>query len=210
MLCVIAFVSLAVTWRSGHSRLSVVTVSRAPVRLCSTETASPWGDVPLDVQQRMHAAGYVRPLPIQRAAMAPIANGSNVVLHAATGSGKTLAYLLPALVHVIAQPMLKEGEGPLALVLAPTRELAVQIHEEAVRFGHPCSIRTVRPAQPCSEAVTTSQPAPTPAIAAPRGSGVTAVAPAPPASGASDSAGAEAAAAITEPQGRSKRRRVQQ
>ena len=63
---------------------------------------------------------------------------------AETGSGKTLAYLLPALVHVNAQPVLKEGEGPLALLLAPTRELAVQIHEEAVRFGHPCGVRSVR------------------------------------------------------------------
>lgn len=106
------------------------------------------------------SAGYKEPTAIQRQAWPVAMSGRDLVGLAETGSGKTLAYLLPALVHVIAQPMLKEGEGPLALVLAPTRELAVQIHEEAVRFGHPCSIRTVRPAQPCSEAVTTSQPAP--------------------------------------------------
>ena len=61
---------------------------------------------------------------------------------AETGSGKTLAYLLPALVHVNAQPVLSPGDGPLALVLAPTRELAGQIHEECVRFGHSCGVRT--------------------------------------------------------------------
>jgi ATP-dependent RNA helicase DDX5/DBP2 len=61
---------------------------------------------------------------------------------AETGSGKTLAYLLPALVHVNAQPVPQPGDGPIALILAPTRELAAQIHEESVRFGHPCGVRT--------------------------------------------------------------------
>jgi superfamily II DNA/RNA helicase len=50
---------------------------------------------------------------------------------AETGSGKTLAYLLPAIVHINAQPYLEPGDGPIALVLAPTRELAVQIQQEA-------------------------------------------------------------------------------
>jgi ATP-dependent RNA helicase DDX5/DBP2 len=90
------------------------------------------------------AAGYKEPTAIQRQAWPVAMSGRDLVGLAETGSGKTLAYLLPALVHVIAQPMLKEGEGPLALVLAPTRELAVQIHEEAVRFGQPCGVRTVR------------------------------------------------------------------
>jgi superfamily II DNA/RNA helicase len=49
---------------------------------------------------------------------------------AATGSGKTLAYLLPGIVHINAQPYLQRGDGPIMLVLAPTRELAVQIQEE--------------------------------------------------------------------------------
>lgn len=42
------------------------------------------------------------------------------------GSGKTLAFLLPALVHIMAQPPLQQSDGPIALVLEPTRELAVQ------------------------------------------------------------------------------------
>lgn len=46
---------------------------------------------------------------------------------AETGSGKTLAYLLPGVVHINAQPHLSPGDGPIVLVLAPTRELAVQV-----------------------------------------------------------------------------------
>ena len=44
---------------------------------------------------------------------------------------------------VLAQPVLTDGDGPLALVLAPTRELAEQIHEEVVRFGQPCGVKSV-------------------------------------------------------------------
>jgi ATP-dependent RNA helicase DDX5/DBP2 len=46
---------------------------------------------------------------------------------AETGSGKTLAFILPAIVHVMAQDIIQPGDGPLVLVLAPTRELACQI-----------------------------------------------------------------------------------
>lgn len=46
---------------------------------------------------------------------------------AQTGSGKTMAFVLPALVHVNAQKPVSPGEGPIVLILAPTRELANQI-----------------------------------------------------------------------------------
>ncbi|GKD22916.1 DEAD-box ATP-dependent RNA helicase 20, partial [Tanacetum coccineum] len=55
---------------------------------------------------------------------------------------KTLSYLLPALVHVAAQPPLGHGDGPVVLVLAPTRELAVQIQQEAGKFGAHSRIRS--------------------------------------------------------------------
>ena len=54
---------------------------------------------------------------------------------ASRGSGKTLGFLLPALVHIMAQPQLQPGEGPIALVLEPTRELAVQTHEARKVMG---------------------------------------------------------------------------
>lgn len=59
----------------------------------------------------------------------------------ATGSGKTLAFLLPAMIHINAQQYLKPGEGPIVLVLAPTRELAVQIKEECDKFGASSEIK---------------------------------------------------------------------
>ncbi|KAJ6339726.1 hypothetical protein OIU77_007633 [Salix suchowensis] len=68
--------------------------------------------------------------------------GRDLIGIAETGSGKTLAYLLPAFVHVAAQPRLAYRDGPIVLVLAPTRELAVQIQEEALKFGSHANIRS--------------------------------------------------------------------
>jgi hypothetical protein len=56
---------------------------------------------------------------------------------AKTGSGKTAAFVLPMLVHIMDQPELEKGQGPIGLVLAPTRELAEQIHREARKFSKP-------------------------------------------------------------------------
>nr|POE95900.1 dead-box atp-dependent rna helicase 30 [Quercus suber] len=85
--------------------------------------------------------GFVEPTPIQAQGWPMALKGRDLIGIAETGSGKTLAYLLPALVHVKAQPRLVQGEGPIVLVLAPTRELAVQIQEEALKFGSRANIR---------------------------------------------------------------------
>eukprot|EP00931_Biecheleriopsis_adriatica_P117110 TRINITY_DN9265_c0_g1_i1.p1 TRINITY_DN9265_c0_g1~~TRINITY_DN9265_c0_g1_i1.p1 ORF type:complete len:723 (-),score=147.39 TRINITY_DN9265_c0_g1_i1:7-1893(-) len=74
------------------------------------------------------------PFPVQAQAWPCILSGFDVVAVAPTGSGKTLAFLLPALVHITAQPHLTEREGPIALILSPTRELALQTHSLAVQF----------------------------------------------------------------------------
>ncbi|XP_072999534.1 DEAD-box ATP-dependent RNA helicase 20-like isoform X1 [Typha latifolia] len=86
--------------------------------------------------------GFVEPTPIQAQGWPMALKGRDVVGIAETGSGKTLAYLLPALVHVNAQPRLVHGDGPIVLILAPTRELAVQIQEEAIKFGSQSNIRS--------------------------------------------------------------------
>jgi len=56
---------------------------------------------------------------------------------AKTGSGKTAAFVLPMLVHIMDQQELEKGQGPIGLVLAPTRELAEQIHKETRKFSKP-------------------------------------------------------------------------
>jgi superfamily II DNA/RNA helicase len=61
--------------------------------------------------------------------------GRDLVGIAQTGSGKTLAFMLPALVHIAHQPRLQRGDGPLVLVMCPTRELAMQVQKIAVEFG---------------------------------------------------------------------------
>ena len=75
------------------------------------------------------------PTPIQMQGWPIALSGRSLVGIAQTGSGKTLAYILPAIVHINAQPPAKPGEGPIALVLVPTRELCTQIAQEAEKFS---------------------------------------------------------------------------
>ncbi|CAI4059219.1 hypothetical protein N7582_001316 [Saccharomyces uvarum] len=73
--------------------------------------------------------------PIQSQALPAIMSGRDVIGISKTGSGKTISYLLPLLRQVKAQrPLSKHETGPLGLILAPTRELALQIHEEVNKF----------------------------------------------------------------------------
>eukprot|EP01032_Pedospumella_encystans_P011057 gene11057-12890_t len=90
------------------------------------------------------AVGYEAPTAIQAQAIPIAMSGYDVIGLAKTGSGKTLAYLWPMIVHILAQPQMKLGDGPIGLVLAPTRELAQQIHVEAKKFATKVyNIRTV-------------------------------------------------------------------
>uniref|UniRef100_A0A1A9VU03 RNA helicase n=1 Tax=Glossina austeni TaxID=7395 RepID=A0A1A9VU03_GLOAU len=84
---------------------------------------------------------YNEPTPIQAQAWPIAMSGSNLVGIAKTGSGKTLAFILPAIVHINHQPPLQRGDGPIALVLAPTRELAQQIQSVANDFGSSAYVR---------------------------------------------------------------------
>ncbi|XP_021716433.1 DEAD-box ATP-dependent RNA helicase 20-like [Chenopodium quinoa] len=87
------------------------------------------------VMEEVKKAGFTEPTAIQAQGWPMALKGRDLIGLAETGSGKTLAYLLPAIVHVNAQPILSPGDGPIVLVLAPTRELAVQIQQEATKFG---------------------------------------------------------------------------
>ncbi|XP_064630913.1 uncharacterized protein LOC135489471 isoform X1 [Lineus longissimus] len=69
--------------------------------------------------------------------------GRDVVGVAQTGSGKTLSFILPAIVHINHQPYLRPNDGPIALVLVPTRELAQQVQQVATEFGSTSRIKNV-------------------------------------------------------------------
>jgi len=68
-------------------------------------------------------------------------SGRDMVGIAQTGSGKTLAFVLPAIVHINAQPLLAKGDGPIVLILSPTRELAMQTLGECQKFGSTSRIK---------------------------------------------------------------------
>lgn len=85
--------------------------------------------------EEMKRQGFTQPTAIQCQGWPIALSGRDLVGIAQTGSGKTLAYMLPAMVHIANQPPLQRGEGPIALVLAPTRELAQQIQTVARDFG---------------------------------------------------------------------------
>jgi ATP-dependent RNA helicase DeaD len=85
---------------------------------------------------RVEALGFERPTEIQEATVPPLLEGRDVVLHAHTGSGKTLAFLLPVVEKLLQQRAAAEGaaggggkkaQPPACLVVAPSRELAIQI-----------------------------------------------------------------------------------
>uniref|UniRef100_A0A0N5ADR4 RNA helicase n=1 Tax=Syphacia muris TaxID=451379 RepID=A0A0N5ADR4_9BILA len=86
---------------------------------------------------------YEHPTAIQAQAVPSALSGRDVLGIAKTGSGKTVAYLWPAIVHIMDQPELKEGDGPIALIVVPTRELAIQVYQEAKRFCKVYNISTV-------------------------------------------------------------------
>ncbi|XP_013414889.1 probable ATP-dependent RNA helicase DDX46 isoform X1 [Lingula anatina] len=86
---------------------------------------------------------YEKPTPIQAQAIPAIMSGRDVIGIAKTGSGKTLAFLLPMLRHVLDQPPLEEGDGSIAIILTPTRELAMQITKECKKFTKNLGLQAV-------------------------------------------------------------------
>lgn len=85
------------------------------------------------VNRTIEEAGFVTPTEIQQRAIPEILNGKDLLASAQTGTGKTLAYLLPALNKLAKGP--RNGKGPQILILVPTRELAMQVADEASKFS---------------------------------------------------------------------------
>jgi len=90
--------------------------------------------------------GYTEPSAVQRAAIPVALQSRDLIGVAVTGSGKTAAFLLPLLVYISELPGLNEmtkNDGPYAIILAPTRELAQQIELEAKKFATPLGFTCV-------------------------------------------------------------------
>src|ERR1700744_111600 len=84
-------------------------------------------------------AGYTEATPVQQKAIPPIMNGQDVMGIAQTGTGKTAAYVLPILMRL----KYAQGEHPRALIVAPTRELAMQIEENIKAFATNTDLRVI-------------------------------------------------------------------
>ena len=100
-----------------------------------------------DIKGVIDEIGYKEPTPIQRQAIPIGLENRDIIGVAETGSGKTAAFLLPLIAWIQSLPNLIRVEdadqGPFALILAPTRELAQQIERENVKFGQALGIRTL-------------------------------------------------------------------
>jgi superfamily II DNA/RNA helicase len=98
-------------------------------------------DLDKKVLKVLEEIGYVTPTPIQAIAIPKILERSDIIASAQTGTGKTAAFMLPAL-HLAMSA--GQTDGPKVLILVPTRELAVQVADEAKKFSKYCTqIKTV-------------------------------------------------------------------
>ncbi len=86
------------------------------------------------ILKAVEEAGYKVPTPIQESVIPILMNGDDVRASAQTGTGKTAAFLIPSLHRIMTEPA-KEGKGPRIVILTPTRELAMQVANEAEKYA---------------------------------------------------------------------------
>jgi ATP-dependent RNA helicase RhlE len=99
-----------------------------------------FNDFDLDprLPRNVQAMGFEQPTPIQNAAIPPALGGADILGSAETGTGKTAAFLLPLLQKLIQQPRTRQ---PRALVVVPTRELALQVADHARQLSRDLPLR---------------------------------------------------------------------
>jgi len=99
--------------------------------------------LPNSLLKALEKGGCKAPFAIQMQALPAIMSGRDVIGVAKTGSGKTLAFVIPMLRHIAAQRPIEDGEGPIGFIMAPTRELAVQIFTETRKYAKPMGLNPV-------------------------------------------------------------------
>jgi len=99
------------------------------------QTWSEMNILPSWIDKSLKEHSWESPMAVQAQAFPILLGGRNLIGIAQTGSGKTIAFMLPAVIHAHDQrPLTRNDQGPIVLVLAPTRELAVQISEETEKL----------------------------------------------------------------------------
>ncbi|XP_077549226.1 uncharacterized protein LOC144162530 isoform X3 [Haemaphysalis longicornis] len=98
--------------------------------------------------QNLERAKYIKPTPVQKYAVKIALGGRDLMACAQTGSGKTAAFMLPILHTLLSDSSLENPSGqcpqtPLAVILSPTRELAIQIAQDAHKYAYDSILRTV-------------------------------------------------------------------
>ncbi len=92
------------------------------------------------ILEALTALGYEEPTPIQQQTIPALIAGRDLLGQAATGTGKTAAFALPIIQRIVNEG---RGEGPMAIVLVPTRELAMQVAEAVHRYGKVLGVRVL-------------------------------------------------------------------
>ena len=107
-----------------------------------SQDAASFADLALrpELLRVLSGLGYEEPTPIQREAIPPLVQGRDLLGQAATGTGKTAAFALPLLQRMAGDG---RGAGPVALVLVPTRELAMQVSQAFHRYGRDLGVRVL-------------------------------------------------------------------
>mmetsp|Transcript_6998 Transcript_6998/g.17494 ORF Transcript_6998/g.17494 Transcript_6998/m.17494 type:complete len:752 (+) Transcript_6998:88-2343(+) len=104
------------------------------------------GPLPWELLEATHKVGYMKPTPIQMQTIPIACECRDLIAIAETGSGKTAAYMLPLLAYIKKLPPLDDTtaqDGPYGIVMAPSRELVIQIEEEARKFSQFLNCRMV-------------------------------------------------------------------
>lgn len=128
------------TWRREHD-ISCSNPTIDPVTSFSDYGSSPSHPnnhvMPPEILSHLHKNDFHKPTEVQAQSIPAALAGHDLIVTSQTGSGKSLSYLLPLVTHVIDQHhIIPNQDGPIALILTPTRELAKQVHLVAKKLLH--------------------------------------------------------------------------